>query len=164
MESVIRFLPSEKAYNYLNIKEKNLDIYFRIALMVSQRSLRTEFATMSFLSLPQSKSVFLRSSRDLVVNGCGLSYKIDIWCAISKQVKSLIRFFKGMRLCSPYWEFDQSRKQSIERKMIERGELQCKIHAYDTCAHKSLSYERVDRKSTRLNSSHESVSRMPSSA
>ena len=41
--------------------------------MVSQRSLRTEFATMSFLSLPQSKSVFLRSSRDPVGNGCGLS-------------------------------------------------------------------------------------------
>ena len=58
----------KKAYNYLNIKEKNLDIYFRIALMVSQRSLWTEFATMSILSLPQSKSVFLRSSRDLVVN------------------------------------------------------------------------------------------------
>jgi hypothetical protein len=61
---------SQKAYNYLNIKERNLDIYFQIALTVSQRSLWTEFATMSFLSLPQSKGVFLRSARDLVVNGC----------------------------------------------------------------------------------------------
>ena len=62
----------KKAYNYLNIREKNLDIYFRIALMVNQISMRTEFATMSFLSLPQSKGVFLRSARDLVENGCTL--------------------------------------------------------------------------------------------
>ena len=59
----------KKGYNYLNIKEKKLYNYFRIALMVSQRSLRTEFATMSFLSLPQLKGVFLRSARDPVVNG-----------------------------------------------------------------------------------------------
>ena len=81
MKSVIRFflvymqssiLYYEKAYNYLNIKGKNLNIYFRIALMVSQKSLQMEFATMSFLLLPQSKGVFLRSARDLVVNGCGL--------------------------------------------------------------------------------------------
>ena len=61
-------------YNYLNIQEKNFNIYFRIVLMVNQISLQTEFATMSFLSLPQSKGVFLRSARDLVVNGCGIPY------------------------------------------------------------------------------------------
>ena len=64
----------KKAYNYLNIEGNFLDIYFWIALMVSQRSLWMEFATMPFLSLPQSKGVFLPLARDLVVNGCGLPY------------------------------------------------------------------------------------------
>ena len=31
----------KKAYNYFNIKERNLDIYFQIALMVSQSSVTT---------------------------------------------------------------------------------------------------------------------------
>ena len=66
-------------YNYLNIKENNLDIYFQIALMVSQRSLWMEFATMSLLSLPQSKSVFLELSCDLIINGCGLPCH---WCIV----------------------------------------------------------------------------------
>ena len=65
-----------KAYNYLNIKENFLDIYFQIALMVGQRSSRTEFATMPFLSLLQSKGVFLRLARDLVVNGRGIPYVV----------------------------------------------------------------------------------------
>ena len=84
MDSAIRFflvwmqssvLYCEKANNYLNIKEKKLDIYFRIALIIFQRSLQTEFANMFFSSLPQSKGVFLRLARDLVVCGCGLPYK-----------------------------------------------------------------------------------------
>ena len=65
----------KKANNYLNIKEKKLGFYFQIALMVSQRSLQTEFAKMFFSSLLQAKGVFLRSARDLVVNGCGLPYR-----------------------------------------------------------------------------------------
>ena len=98
----------EKAYNYLNIKEKILDIYFRIALMVSQRSLRTEFATMSFLSLPQSKGVFLRSARDLVVNGCGLPYlELDIcqqrrWPLTSDHLGLLITL-NARRELAYYW-------------------------------------------------------------
>jgi hypothetical protein len=48
----------EKANNYLNIREKKSDIYFRIVLIVSQRSLRTEFTNMFFSLLPQSKGVF----------------------------------------------------------------------------------------------------------
>ena len=64
----------EKAYNYLNIKEKILDIYFQIALMVNQRSLWTEFATMSLLLLPQSKGVFLQLACDLVIYGCSPPY------------------------------------------------------------------------------------------
>ena len=58
----------KKAYNYLNIEENILGIYFWIALMVGQRSSQMEFVTMSFLLLPQSKGVFLRLARDLVVN------------------------------------------------------------------------------------------------
>jgi len=67
----------EKANNYLNIREKKLDIYFRIALIVSQRSLGTEFANMFFSSLPQSKGVFVQSAHDLVECGCGLPYLIN---------------------------------------------------------------------------------------
>ena len=40
--------------------------------MVGQSSSQMEFATMSFLSLPQSKGVFLQLACDPVVNGCGL--------------------------------------------------------------------------------------------
>ena len=63
----------EKAYNYLNIKETFLDIYFQIALMVGQRSSWMEFTTMS-LSLPQSKGVFLWLACDPVINGYSLPY------------------------------------------------------------------------------------------
>ena len=93
MESVIRFflvwmqssvLYCKKAYIYLNIKENFLDIYFQIALMVGQRSLQMEFATMS-LSLSQSKCVFLQLACDLVVNGCGLPYELIMNCAPSKH-------------------------------------------------------------------------------
>jgi len=75
-----------KANNYLNIKEKYLNIYFRIALMISQRSLRTEFANMSFSSLPQSKGVFWRSARDLVVCGWIESKVADVYSGVSKHV------------------------------------------------------------------------------
>ena len=93
MESVIRFflvwmqssvLYCKKAYNYLNIKENFLDIYFQIALMVGQRSLQMEFATMS-LSLSQSIYIFLQLACDLVVNGCGLPYELIINCVPSKH-------------------------------------------------------------------------------
>ena len=68
----------KKAYNSLNIQEKNLDIYFQIALMVNQISLWTEFATMSFFSMPQSKGVFLQSARDLAENGCSIPYRLCV--------------------------------------------------------------------------------------
>ena len=45
--------------------------------MVNKISLWTEFATMSFLSLPQSKGVFFQLARDLVVNGCSISYVLN---------------------------------------------------------------------------------------
>ena len=64
----------EKANNYLNIKEKKSDIYFRIVLRVSQRSLWTEFTNMFFSLLPQSKGVFLQLARDRTTCGCGLPY------------------------------------------------------------------------------------------
>ena len=64
----------EKAYNYLNIKGNFLDIYFQIALMVGQRCSWMGFATMSFLSLPQSKGVFLWLAHDPVINGYSLPY------------------------------------------------------------------------------------------
>jgi hypothetical protein len=80
----------KKSYNYLNTKEKNLDIYFQIDLMVNQRSLQREFAIMSFLSLPQSKGVFLRSACDLVTNGCGLPYNNQIIVAIAEQTSIMI--------------------------------------------------------------------------
>jgi hypothetical protein len=67
----------EKANNYLNIKGKKLDIYFWIALIVIQRSLRTEFAHMFFLSLLQAKGAFLRPARDVVEYGCGLPYRLS---------------------------------------------------------------------------------------
>ena len=55
------------------MRERKSDIYFRIALIVSQRSLQTEFANMFFL--PQSKGVFLRLTHDrTVVCACGLLY------------------------------------------------------------------------------------------
>ena len=40
----------EKDNSYLNVKEKNLDICFRIAWIVIQRSLQMEFANMFFSS------------------------------------------------------------------------------------------------------------------
>ena len=69
----------EKANNYLNIKEKKLNIYFQIVLIVSQRSLRTEFTNTFFSLLPQSKGVFLQLARDWTVCGCGLPY---YWCTL----------------------------------------------------------------------------------
>ena len=58
--------------------------------MVNQRSLQREFAIMSFLSLPQSKGVFLRSACDLVTNGCGLPYNNQIIVAIAEQTSIMI--------------------------------------------------------------------------
>ena len=67
----------EKANNYLNIREKKSNIYFRIVLIVSQRSLRTEFTNMFFSLLLQSKGVFLQLARDRTVCGCGLPYPLS---------------------------------------------------------------------------------------
>jgi hypothetical protein len=67
----------KKTNNYLNIKGKKLYIYFWITLIVIQRSLRTEFANMFFLSLLQAKGAFLRLARDVVKYGCGLPYIRD---------------------------------------------------------------------------------------
>ena len=47
---------------------------------------------------------------------------------------------------------------------IEDGWLRCPWHGYDYSPKNGLPPAELDRKSTRLNSSHSSVSRMPSSA
>ena len=112
MESAIRFflvwmqssvLYCEKANNYLNIKEKKLDIYFRIALIIFQRSLWTEFANMFFSSLPQSKGVFLRLARDLVVCGCSLPYMNNLQKK-TKETKGIYQLIVANNELEVLWQ------------------------------------------------------------
>ena len=89
----------EKANNYLNIKEKKSDIYFRIVLRVSQRSLWTEFTNMFFSLLPQSKGVFLQLARDRTVCGCGLPYLLYTRLKITQKTLQY-----GRSACT--WQID----------------------------------------------------------
>jgi hypothetical protein len=63
----------EKANNYLNIKEKNLDIYFRIALHNSYPEILADgICKYVLLIVAAGERCILRSARDLVVCECGL--------------------------------------------------------------------------------------------
>src|SRR5882762_6693308 len=89
----------KKANNYLNIKGKKLDVYFRIALIIIRRSLWTEFPNMFFSSLLQAKGAFLRLARDRTVCACGLPYHL-LWSAYRKKLMT----FETCPLVNQSWE------------------------------------------------------------